>query len=413
MKALQTRQLIYTTLLFCAIALTLHACKSDWISPGEIPPVTDSTGNGGTPVPPDTLPSFNAPTGVAVDASGNIYVADWGNNLIRKITPAGTVSTFAGSGFAGYNDGAGNLASFTQPTGITIDPQGNLFVADAGNDLIRKINPTGTVSTIAGSDTSGFANGAGAAAVFFDPVGVAVDANDNVYVADAGNSLIRLVSSGGSVSTFAGSISSDTSFLISPFNNPTGVALGPNGNVFVANYLDNNILQISQSGTVSTYAGIDTLQGANNGPAAQATFYYPNNVAVDASGNLYVSDGVNNLIRKITTDGMVSTFAGNGMAGAVDSTGVNASFNGPTGLAFDAAGNLYVADSNNNEIRKITPAGVVTTVAGTGIQGSQNGIAVARRNKRSLKPAIKVVRKSRLDMIYHVRLRANRLPRRT
>lgn len=389
----------------------MQACRTEWISPGEAPPVTDTSGTGSSSTI-DTLPSFNAPTGVAVDASGNIYVADWGNNLIRKITPTGMVSTFAGSGFAGYNDGAGTLASFTEPTGLAIDAQGNLFVADAGDDLIREINPSGTVTTIAGSDTTGFSNGAGAAATFFNPMSVAVDANDNVYVADAGNDLIRLVSSGGNVTTFAGTLDTGASQTPPIFNNPTGLALGPNGNLYVANYLSSDILLVNQSGNISTYAGVDTLQGANNGPAAQATFYYPNSVAVDAKGNVFVSDGVNNLIREISTNGTVSTFAGSGAPGAVDSTGVNASFNGPAGLAFDAAGNLYVADSNNNEIRKITPAGVVTTVAGTGAQGSQNGIAVAHRNKRSLKIKF-VVHKSRLDLIYRARIRAGRAPYRS
>src|SRR6202012_5396876 len=217
---------------------------------------------------------------------------------------------------------------------------------------------------------------------------------------DAGNNLIRMVSSGGNVTTFAGTINTAASQTTSIFNNPTGVALGPNGNLYVANYLDNNILLVNQAGSVSSYAGIDTLQGANNGQAQQATFYYPNSVAVDAGGNVFVSDGVNNLIRKIATDGTVSTFAGSGVAGAVDSTGVNASFNGPAGLAFDATGNLYVADANNNEIRKITPDGVVTTVAGSGRQGSQNGVAVVHRNKR----LTKVVPKAQLDVIYRARI---------
>ncbi|MGH7237936.1 MAG: hypothetical protein ACREGF_05360, partial [Candidatus Saccharimonadales bacterium] len=339
----------------------------------------------------------NNPSGVAVDASGNIYVADWGNNLIRKIAPGGVVSTFAGSGFAGYNDGTGTLASFTQPSGIAIDASGNLFIADAGDNLVRKITPAGTVSTIAGSDTSGFADGAGAAAVFFNPLGVAVDASDNVYVADAGNNLIRLISPAGNVTTLAGTVNIGASTVLSPFNNPGGVAVDAGGNVFVANYLDNNIMEVNPAGAVTSYAGSATgAAGANNGPASAATFYYPNSVAVDAAGNVYVADGVNNLIREITSGGMVSTFAGSGTAGAIDSTGVNASFNGPAGLAFDAAGNLYVADSNNNEIRKITPAGLVTTVAGNGEQGARNGMAIAHRNKRLLKttPA------SRLNFIF-------------
>jgi len=156
-------------------------------------------------------------------------------------------------------------------------------------------------------------------------------------------------------------------------------------------------MKISPAGVVSTYAGVDTLKGANNGPAATATFYFPNSVAVDAADNVYVSDGVNNLIRKITPDGTVSTLAGNGLPGAVDSTGTKASFNYPAGLAVDAAGNVYVADSNNNLIRKITPAGVVSTVAGSGLQGAKNGTAVARRNRKLL---VKKASKAQFNIFY-------------
>ena len=401
MKPSQIKQLAYTALLFCTIVCAFPACKSDWISPGNLPPATDTGTTGGGTTKPDTSPSFNGPAGVAVDAAGNIFVTDWGNNLIRKIAPGGVVTTFAGSGFAGYNDATGALASFTEPTGIAIDPQGNLFVADAGNSLIREINSSGAVTTIAGSDSIGYVDGTGSAAAFFNPLGVAVDANGNVYVADAGNNLIRLVKPGGIVSTFAGIFNTGSSNNLSPFNNPSGIAIAPGGNLIVANYLDDNILQVTPSGTVTPIAGRDTVQGSTNGPALSATFYYPNSVATDQFGNTYVSDGVNNLIRKIDAAGNVSTLAGSGAAGAIDSTGVNASFNGPAGLAVDGYGNVYVADSNNNEIRKITPSGVVTTVAGTGAQGSQNGIAITHRNKKVLK----IVQKPRLNAIYRHRAR--------
>jgi len=181
------------------------------------------------------------------------------------------------------------------------------------------------------------------------------------------------------------------------FNNPTGVTLDASGNVYVANYLNNTILIINPAGTTSIFAGSASgQQGSANGPAASATFYFPNSVAADASGNVYVADGINNLIRKITSGGIVSTFAGDGLAGAVDSTGTNASFNGPAGLAVDAAGNVYVADSDNNLIRKITPAGVVTTIAGNGQQGAKNGIAIAHRNKK----LIKINSKNTLNLLY-------------
>lgn len=348
----------------------------------------------------DTLPSFNSPLGIAIDAVGNIYVADFGNNLIRKITPAGVVSTFAGSGNAGKIDGAGTLASFREPSGITADASGNLFVADAGNNLVRKITSAGAVTTIAGGDTTGFVNGAGLNSSFFDPVGVAVDASGNLYIADAGNNQIRKITSGSNVTTFARN--DTTTSTAPPFNNPTGVAVDATGNVYVANYLNNNILAVNPAGTVSIYAGSAIgLPGANDGPSGSATFYYPNSVAADAAGNVYVADGVNNLIRKITPGGVVSTLAGSGTAGAVDSTGTAASFNGPAGLAVDAAGNVYVADANNNLIRKITPAGIVTTIAGNGEQGSKNGVAIAYRNRRQIKTSATNI----FNLLYKRRLR--------
>ncbi|WP_295677072.1 NHL repeat-containing protein [uncultured Mucilaginibacter sp.] len=365
------------------IACFTTACKKDILRQNHFNTNPDTTKTDSIAAL-DSLPSFNNPSGVAIDASGNIYVADYGNNLIRKIAPGGIVTTLAGSGNAGYIDGAGTLASFTQPTGLAVDASGNLFVADAGDNLIREISPAGVVTTIAGSDTTGSVNGIGTASSFFDPLGVSVDVHGNIYIADAGNNLIRLIGQGGQVSTFAGTLNTGISTNLSPFNNPSGVAVDGNGNVFVANYLNSTIMKITPSGVVSTYAGVDTVKGSNNGPAPSATFYYPNSVAVDAAGNVYVSDGVNNLIRKITPDGTVSTLAGSGLAGSADSTGTKASFNYPAGLAVDAAGNVYVADSNNNLIRKITPAGVVSTVAGSGLQGATNGTAVANKRRRML-----------------------------
>jgi sugar lactone lactonase YvrE len=379
LKPQQLKQLFYFSLLLFSIACFFSACKEIGVKPNTS---NNNNSNGGSDstAKVDTLPSFYSPSGLAVDAAGNIYVADYGNNLIRKITPTGVVSTFAGSGNQGNIDAAGLLASFNRPTGIAVDASGNLFVADAGNNVIRKITADGTVSTLAGSDSTGSVNGVGVASSFFDPVGVAVDASDNVYVADAGNNMVRMISSAGAVTTLA----SDSTSSGIVFSNPTGVAKDAGGNVFIANYLNNNILLINPARTVSVFAGTG-LPGAGNGPAGAATFYFPNSVAVDAADNVYVSDGVNNLIRKITPGGTVSTLAGSGDAGAIDSTGTAASFNGPAGLAVDAAGNVYVADANNNLIRKITPAGVVTTIAGNGEPGAKNGVAIAYRNKRRFK----------------------------
>ena len=385
MKQNSIKQVFYIALLIFSIGCLFAACSK--ITPKPNSQNKNPNGGNDSTLAVDTLPSFDSPAGIALDAAGNIYVADYGNNLIRKITPGGIVSTFAGSGTQGSTNGTGVLSTFNQPAGIAADASGNLYIADAGNDLIRKITPAAVVSTLAGVDSAGSANGAGIDASFFHPTSVSLDASGNIYVADAGNNLIRKITTDGTVSTFAGNIASGTSngtLTATSLNNPTGVATNASGNVFVANTLNNNILEINPTGAVSAFAGADTI-GAINGPAASATFYFPNSVAVDATGNVYVADGVNNLIRKITPGGLVSTLAGSGMAGAVDSTGTKASFNGPGGLAVDAAGNVYVADVNNNLIRKITPTGVVTTIAGNGQPGSKNGLAIAHRNKRQIK----------------------------
>jgi sugar lactone lactonase YvrE len=371
MKSSSIKQLVYSITVVCLIGCIITACKKK-----TIPPNTTYTKSGdSTTTNLDSLPSFYSPAAIAVDAAGNVYVADYGNDMIRKITPGGKVSTLAGSGIQGSVNGTGEAASFDRPSGLAVDASGNVYVADAGNSLIREVSPSGVVTTIAGGDTTGAVNGPGASATFNYPTGVALDASGNLYVADAGNNLIRLISNG-TVSIFAGSLT-DTTLN---FNNPTGVAVDLNNNVYVAGYLNDDILKITQAGVIATFAGAGS-PGSTNGQGTNASFYYPSSVATDAAGNVYVADEVNNLIRKITPGGLVSTLAGNGTAGAADSTGTAASFNGPAGIAVDAAGNVYVADANNNLIRKITPAGVVSTLAGSGLEGYQNGQAAARRTK--------------------------------
>jgi len=306
-------------LLFLLIitALILSSCGKEWL-PNNKPATTSVTittiaGNGtqGNVDGTGIGASFYNPTGLAADTSGNVYVADFRNNAIRKISPAGVVTTFAGSIAPGSNNGTGAYASFFQPAGIAIDASGNLYVADANNNLIRKITLSGVVTTLAGSGAAGNTNGPASAATFNYPEGVAVDASGNVYVADYGNNLVR---------------------------------------------------QISPAGMVTTLAG-NTTQGNTNGVDTTAEFSQPTGVAVDAAGNVYVADYGNNVIRKISA-GSVTTLAGSGSPGSADGTGIAASFNGAPGIAVDAAGNIYVADYGNNAIRLISPAGVVTTLAG-------------------------------------------------
>ncbi|WP_205962781.1 NHL repeat-containing protein [Pararobbsia silviterrae] len=301
------------------------------------PRTAGSTNGSGTGV------LFDFPSGVAVDASGNVYVADSFSNEIRQIT-SGVVSTLAGSpGPGAALDGTGSSASFYDPTGVAVDVSGNVYVADHGNNEIRIVTPLGVVSTLAGSTTGGAADGTGALARFAGPSAVAVDVSGNVYVADHGNNEIRIVTPAGVVSTLARS-----------FNGPEGVAVDASGNVYVADSGNNEIRKITPTGVVSTLAG-STTSGSADGTGSGASFDYPAGVAVDASGNVYVADYGNNEIRKITPLGVVTTLAGSTTPGDVDGTGSAAAFDGPYGVAVDASGNVYVAEYDGQEIREITP----------------------------------------------------------
>jgi sugar lactone lactonase YvrE len=375
-KLPRLKQFVFSAIILLSVACFFASCyKTDVkIIPGKYNPnpVTGSTsttgGNGSTTDSTSTI-TFSSPDDVAVDAAGNLYVADYGNNLIRKITPAGVVSTVAGNGTIGAVDATGTLASFNGPSGIAVDAVGNIYVADSGNNLIRKITSVGVVTTLAGirvtADTS---NTVTTESIFLGPSGVAVDASGNVYVANSGYNTINVVSPAGVVSTLAGNGNSGADDGVganATFNNPTGVAVDGLGNVYVADFLNSIIRKVTPAGAVTTIAGRVDSVGSGNGTGTAASFYFPNSLAVDESGNVFVTDDVNNLIRKITPSGAVTTVAGSGVAGSANGIGTAASFDDPSGIAVDATGNLYVADADNNLIRKINPTGLVTNVAGT------------------------------------------------
>jgi sugar lactone lactonase YvrE len=283
-----------------------------------------------------------------------------------------TFTTLAGTpSNAGSADGASSAAQFENPNGVAVDSEGNVYVADLGNNTIRKITPGGVVTTLAGTPgVSGSADGTGGAAQFAKPSGVAVDSLGNVYVADSFNNTIRKISSGGAVTTLAGTPgivgSADGSGGAAQFNRPGGVAVDGTGNVYVADSLNRTIRKITSNGVVTTLAGTPGILGALDGPGSIARFANPTGVAVDGEGNVYVADNYNFTIRKITSAGLVTTLAGSlSSMGSADGIGTNAQFNYPQGVAVDNAGNVYVTDTNNNAIRMITPAGVVTTLAGS------------------------------------------------
>ncbi|WP_170827426.1 BspA family leucine-rich repeat surface protein [Roseivirga sp. 4D4] len=308
-----------------------------------------------------TSAAFAFPAGVAVDNAGNIFVADQDNHVIRKITPSGDVSTFCGSGIQGFADGSAGVARFDNPKDLAFDNSGNLLVADLSNNRIRKVAPDGTVTTLAGSGAAGFINGNGTSAVFRFPAGVAVDAANNVFVADQDNHVIRRITPTGDVTTFAGSGTegfADGSSGVARFDDPKDLAFDNSGNLYVADFQNNRIRKITPDGTVSTLAGSGAA-GFVNGNGTSAVFRFPAGVAVDAFGNVCVADQDNHVIRLITPNGDVSTFAGSGIEGFADGDATTAQFDDPKDITFDNAGNLYVADFENNRIRKLVNNGAI------------------------------------------------------
>ena len=383
---------------------------------------------------------------MAVDATGTVFVADSRNNTIRKISPTGVVSTLAGTaGLTGAANGTGTAASFNRPTGLALDKAGNILVADSGNRLIRQITPLGVVTTLAGTAGSTVAfDGPIATATFSFITGVATDNTGNVFVTDGDR--LRKINAAGQVSTlwvFPGSfggpvlagLATDAAgvvYVLSPvgtvykitpdgtativigpggicttlsYGHATGIALDATGNIYIADTLRNSIARIAPSCVATTLAGSATdAAGSIDGVGGAARFSLPASLTLDAAGNIYVADTSNNTIRKIATDGKVATLAGAASnAGATNGTGAVARFNnagffgsnkpefvansgtsGTSGVAYaggvavDAAGNMYVADTGNNIIRKITVDGVVTTVAGiAGVSGSLDGFEIS------------------------------------
>ncbi|EHQ25599.1 MBG domain-containing protein [Mucilaginibacter paludis] len=343
---------------------------------GKVSTFAGNAGIAGNTNATGTAATFHSPFGVAVDASGNVYVADAGNNLIRKISPVGVVSTFAGSGVAGSANGTGTAASFNNPFGIATDVQGNLYVSDVNSNLIRKITPGGVVTTLAGSGSAGSVNGTGTAASFNTPYSLTTDMQGNVYVADYGNQLIRKITPAGVVTTLAGTVGSsgfvNGTGTAAKFNYPRSVATDAAGNVYVADQVNQAIRKITPAGVVTTFAG-SGVPGALNGTGTAATFYNPTGVTMDAQGNVYVADSQNHSIRKITPAGVVTTLAGTGSMGSANGAGTNASFYYPNAVVADALGNLYIADTNNHLIRKIITGNyTITPVLPAGLNFDQS-----------------------------------------
>ena len=326
---------------------------------------------------------FNNPAGLATDAAGNVYVADSNNQTIRKITPAGVVTTLAGTvGSSGTVDGSLSTARLNYPEHLVLDSAGNLYVVEYA--AIRKVTPAGSVTTLAGTNLGGRANGAGTVARFSSPYGITRDASGNIFVVDSDNHSIRRIASDLMVTTFAGgytdSGSTDGTVTDARFQSPIAGTADSGGNLFIADYANHTIRKITSAASVSTFAGTAGLSGSTNGTGPAARFNTPAGAVAGPGGILYVADYGNHTIRKITSTGQTTTFAGSpGASGSANGT-TAARFNQPRGLAIDVSGTVYVADYSNHIIRKITSAGAVTTLAGSaGSAGSTNGNGAAAR----------------------------------
>ncbi len=296
--------------------------------------------------------NFHFPFDVAVSAEGIIYVTDVQNHCIRKIAN-GEVTTLAG-GALGIQNGQGPSAQFKYPFSITMDAAGNIYTTDVSDPRIRKINAAGVVTTYAGSEKDGFADGNADSARFGEEAGIAADTDGNIYVADPQNNRIRKITHSGKVITLAGTGAAgfrEGDGKTAQFNFPSGIALDKTGNIYVADAANYRIRKINSAGLVTTYAGGD-LSSIVDGAPGTARFSYPTDIVAESIGNLYVLDI--DRIRKISPDGFVSTIAGDGN-GFMDGDGGTAKFFTPTGLGIDAMGNIYVADTDNNRIRKLSP----------------------------------------------------------
>lgn len=352
-----------------------------------------SSGDGG----PATAASLRDPTGIALGPDQSLYIADTDNHLVRKVSPTGTISTIAGTGQAGFSGDGGPArnATFNAPTGVVVDPGGNVYVSDNNNSRVRRISASGTISTVAGNGLYRFSPEGTPAPISFlyRPRGIAVDRSGNIFVADTDNHRIRKISPGGTITTIGGTglpgFSGDQGPAVAAqINGPIEVALDSKGNLYFNDYNNGRIRRISAAGIITTYAGtgqFDTFSG-DNGPATSAALNRPRGVAVAPDDTLYLSDDGNNRIRRVNAAGIITTVAGNGGSPGYAGDGGSATqaslnldpFDGG-GLTFDLGGNLYFSDHNNSRVRRVTSAGIISTVAGNGRAGfsGDNGVATA------------------------------------
>ncbi|MEL0650446.1 hypothetical protein V6246_03370 [Algibacter sp. TI.3.09] len=320
----------------------------------------------------ETLPEIITTIVVTLENTDIIFAQEITIGLIDVIE-ALTASTFAGS-TEGYVDGDISIATFNRPTGMATDDAGNIYVTEYGNHTVRKITPAGLVSTLVGG-FNGFADGTGTDAKLFRPTDIIMGVDGFLYVADSSNNRIRKVSLAGVVTTFAGGSSGfvDGMGTAAKFNKPSGLTTDADGNIYVADLENQSIRKITTAGVVSTLAG--GTEGYNNGTGSSAQFKDPRAIVLSNNNELMVTDQFGRTVRKVTLAGVVTVFAGNGVSGSSDGVGTSSSFGVPNGITIDNDGNLLVSDRSEHNIRKITPNAEVTTIAGTRSSGSDDGVA--------------------------------------
>jgi sugar lactone lactonase YvrE len=323
---------------------------------------TGYSGDGGSAI----TSSIYSPIGIAVDGSGNLYISDQANNRIRKVNTSGIISTIAGNGIGGFSGDGGpaNSAQLTNPWGIAIDGSGNLYIADFTGSRVRMVNSVGIISTIAGNGSSGYGgdNGPATSAVLANPSDVAVDAAGNVYITDTYNDRIRKVNTSGVITTIAGTslggYSGDGGLATAAeISNPSGIEIDATGNIYFTDSGNNVVRKINTSGIITTVAGNgNPFYSGDGGSATSAAMNGPIGIALDQIGNLYIGDTFNQRVRMVNTSGIITTIAGDGTQGFSGDGGFAnlAQLSLPGGLAIDAVGNVFVADENNNRIRKIS-----------------------------------------------------------
>lgn len=372
----------YLLLSAIIICLSLHAqVITTIIGNGTM----GSTGDGG----PATAATIDAPVRAVIDKAGNIYIAEPNYNIIRVVNKAGIISHFGGTGAPAFggDGGPASAAQFNYPSDLCLDDSGNLYVMDAANYRVRKINTAGIVTTIGGNGTNGnTGDGGPAISGEIGCGGINVDATGNLYIAQSYKSTIREISKAGILSTFAGNgqigYSGDGGpATAAEFNSPEAMVVDNSGNMYIADVGNNCIRKIDNTGIVTTIAG-NGLAGysGDNGPATAAQLYYPTGIAFDSAGHIYIADSYNNCIRKIDNTGTITTIAGNGLAGYSGDGGpaTAAQLNAPVNITLDSVGNMYIADYYNYAVRKVDNAYLLSI---NNIQANTNSAVYPNPNR--------------------------------